>query len=475
MTQKIKVAGPSPDFASLSAAIASLTPGVPFTEPIQIEVYSTAPQEVITIPSTLLPTSANPLIIMASGTPAVVSPFADQQLLSGSETTYPAPQPRMVPPVMGFLDVQANYVYVDCMKVEGDVVLTASSGVVLNGVLCDDGQIRVVRPVPTAVTIQISNCEVRRCGAQSAIRVVDANGVKLYHNTALIRQSDQGVPGNPVYALEVVDSAVDARNNVLAGAGANAFAIRYAGDPAPSIIRNNLYFGFDGGKAFRFENGGPVTETDLMVTWIGFMTSEASSIISDPKFRERLDPTDVDLLAAATSPVLAAAPFLSEVTHDIRGQKRPFDFVTMGAYESGEVIPDSGKRRFLEILSGISSLPVNKAMLGWSGVNSLFGEFPAKLPTDQNFDPTFTTPVDMEGAVVPGDPGHEGKIIFKAAFQQQVPIYAETLDATFDRPDEVALVSADGVPFLIKRMHRIPFDGVAFMSTQFQIPVEIVA
>jgi hypothetical protein len=56
-----------------------------------------------------------------------------------------------------------------------------------------------------------------------------------------------------------------------------------------------------------------------------------------------------------------------------------------------------------------------------------------------------------------------------------LPIYGELLDTHFDRADELGLMSADNVVFLIKRMHSIPFDACGFMSTQVQIPVEIVA
>lgn len=474
MTQRIKVAGPGFDFATLSAAIASLV-GPPFVEPVILQVYSTAPQEVITIPATVQPTIANPLIIMSFGTPFVASPFPDQQLDSGSHSAYPPPQPRMVPATMGFLDIQTPNVFIDCLKVNGDVVVTANSGVSVNGVLVVGGQIRVNRGAPTLVSISISNCDVRKCGSQSGIKVHNANGVKLYHNTSLMRQSDQGVPGNPIYALEVSDSTVDARNNVLAGAGVNAFAIRYAGDPTVSQVQHNLYHGFDDAKPFIFEDGGPVTETVLMSVWAAFMTSEVGSLLDDPEFYNRLDPTNVDLSTSNTAPGMAAAPFVSGATHDINGQRRPIDFVTMGAYENAEVITDTGKKRFLELLSGLSTQPVTKAMLGRSGVGSLFNDFTAKMHDDPTFDPIFDTPVDIGGAVAPAPVGHEGLVIFKPEFQVKLPIYTELLDSTFDRADEVALVSADKVVFMIKRMHSIPFDAVGFMSTQFQIPVEIVA
>lgn len=474
MTQRIKVAGPGFDFATLSAAIASLV-GPPFVEPIILLVYSTAPVEAITIPATVQPTPANPLIIMAFGTPFVASLFADQQLDSGSHTTYPAPQPRMVAPKMGFLDIQANNVFIDCLQVNGDVVLTGNVGITANGILAVGGQIRVVRGGPTVTSILISNCESRKCPSQSAIRIENVSGVKVYHNTSLIRSVDQGVPGNPCYALEAVNSSIDSKNNILAGSGPGSFAVRYSGDPTLSTFRDNIYNAFDGGKPFRFDSGGPVTDADLMSVWISFMTSEAGSILADPEFRERTDSANIDLNISATCPEMAAAPFLPEVTHDIHGERRPIDFVTMGAHENAEVITDSGKIRFLELLSGLSTQPVNKAMLGRSGVGSLFNDFHAKLHDDPTFNPIFDTPVDIGGAVTPAAPGHEGLVIFKPEFQQTLPIYSERIDSTFDRADEVALVSADKVVFMVKRMHSIPFDAVGFMSTQFQIPVEIVA
>lgn len=471
MTQRIKVSGPGFDYATLSAAIAAL-PIVSFTEPIVLEVHSTAPPELITIPSTVLPTPANPLIIMSFKTPAVVSPFPDYQYVTGSLANYPAPQPRLVMAQMGFIDIRANNVKVDGVQVNGDIAVTANQGVQVNGCLVVGGQIRVTRVSPTLVDAVISNCEVRKCTSQASIRISKANGVKVYHNTALIREIDQSLPAAS-YAIQVENAAVEAKNNIFAADGSVGYAVRYGGDPSVSTFRYNLYHAFTGASLFRYDNGGPTLITSDVNVWKTFMTSETGSLTADPEFKYRTDLTNVDLDVSGTCPEIAAAPAIASVQSDIRGERRPIDFVTMGAHENSEVITDDGKKRFLELLSGLSTSPVTQAVLGNSGSDSLFQDFPAQL-TGGVDDPLFT-PIDIEGIYVPALPGSEGVVLFRPAFQVTLPIYGQLLDPVFDRADEIGLLSPDGKVFLIKRMHSIPFDACGFMSTQVQIPVEVVA
>jgi len=475
MTQRIKVAGPGFDYATLSAALASITPSVPFTQPIVIEVYATAPSEVITVPSNLLPTPANPLIIMSLRAPTVTSLFPNYQLDSGSMAQYPPPQPRLVQAQMDFFDIQANNVFLDGFQVNGDLQITSNTGVTVNGCLVIGGQLRVVRVAPTSATILISNCQVELTSAQSAVRIVNAGGVQFYNNTILIRTADALSILVPSYAVEAEASAIDARNNVIAAAGPTAFAIRFGATPGTSNFQNNVYFAFDGGAIFNFDNGagGPVTVTSNLTTWSSFMTSETGSATVDPEFRDRLNLTTPNLDVAVTSATLALAPFLPSVTHDLRGQRRPVDFVTVGAYEHAEVITDAGRVRFLQILSGLSVQPVNMAVLGSSGSGGLLQDFTSQTGGPQSINELFT-PIPMSGAVAPGNPGQEGMVVFLAAFQVTEPIYGQLAGSSFDYADEVGLVTPDNVLFMVKRMHKIPFDDVGFMTTQFQIPLEIV-
>lgn len=469
MTQRIRVGGPSPDFSTLSAAIASVA-GAPFSVPVVMEVYSTTPEEDITIPSTVQPTLANPLVVMAFKGPFVASLFQGQTLEGGSGATYPAPQPRLQKPVMGFMDIQASHVTLDGFEVDGDVALTGNS-IVVNSCLVVGGQVRAVRPGPVGVDLQISNCEIRKCPSQSAIRAVNVNGLKVYNNTALIREQDQSAPIR-CYALEVMNSQVDVRNNVLAGNGQNAFAVHFVGDPTTQMFRYNSYFKYNGAKLFTYGAGGPETELELLSFWVAFMPSETGSIEVDPELREVNDTANMDLNVSDTSPTMAAAPAIPGVDHDVLGERRPIDFVTMGANENAEVITDTGKKRFLELLSGLSTSPVNYATLGNSGDNTLFQDFDAATASDtigELFDP-----IPIPEIFAPAPAGHEGLVVFKPQFQVIGDIYDQLVNPTFDRVDEVGLMSGDNTLFMIKRMHSIPFDAVGFLSTQFQIPIEIV-
>ena len=168
--------------------------------------------------------------------------------------------------------------------------------------------------------------------------------------------------------------------------------------------------------------------------WKTFMTSESGSMTSDPELKKRTDLVDVDLDVSATCPQIAAAPALPLVTNDIRGERRPIDFVTIGAHENSEVITDAGKIRFLELLSGLSAYPITKAVLGKSDSpdSSLFSEFPAQIVGDDTIGDPLFLPIDIEGIVVPGIPGAEGTCLFRPAFQVTLPIYGQLLDTTFE-------------------------------------------
>jgi hypothetical protein len=475
MTQRIKVAGPGFDFATLSAAIASIPPGA-LIEPIVIEVHSTAPPEGIVVPAAIIPSAANPLIIMSLRSPTAGSLFGPITYDSGSMHDVAPPQPRHLPAIMLSFDVQAVHTKIDGFKVFGNIFVKGNFGVIINGNIIENGQIQVVRAVSVSVTARISNNEIRRGSARSGVIVSKANSVKLWHNTVLQRRSDSADIVLPTIGFEIVNSVIDSRNNVAAAAGAGSFAISFSGSSAGTFFANNLYASFDGAKRFQVGPvGGPFTETDDLNQWKGIIGGEIGSISGDPEFRDRLSLLDVNLDVSNTSPTMAGAPALPDVTTDIRGERRPSDFVTMGAHEHAEVITDDGKIRFLELLSGLSVQPVTKCVLGLTAGPTLFEEFPAQLSGDNTVDNPLFTPIDIEGIVVPAIPGSEGLVVFRPSFQVTIPIYGELIDTVFDRANEIGLVTADNKAFLIKRMHSIPFDACGFMHTQMTIPVEIVS
>jgi len=473
MTQRITVGFVGADYATLSLAIASIPTGVPFAQPVVIEVHASTPTQAITIPSNILPTAANPLIIMSLRSDPVFTPFPPFQSVIGSLAQYPAPQPRLVKAVMSSFDIRSNYTQVDAFQVDGDVTVTANTGVVVNACLVEQGQVLVSRLAPTPVDVQLSNIEVHRSGQKSAILANNVQGLKIYHNTLLQRRQDASVVIQPTYALEVAGSDVDVRNNIFAADGIGRFAVRFIGNPAASAFQHNFYTSFGG--ALRFSYGPDsltVTETDDKNLWAGFMTSETGGVVGDPEFRDRQHATTLDLDVSNTSPAMAVAPALMDVRHDIRGERRPYDYVTAGAHDHAEVIVYDGRTRFLELISGLSVDPVTKCVLGKSGDTSLFNDFPAQLADDNDLDEIFQ-PIPIEDIEVPGAP-QDGLIIFRPAFQVTEPIYGQILDPVFDMADEVGLVATDNKVFMIKRMHKIPFDACGFMFTDFQIPVEIV-
>lgn len=473
MTQRIRVAGPGFDYPTLSAAVASIPPGA-LIEPIVLEVHSSAPPEGIVISPLILPSLANPLIIYSFRSPPVVSPFSGITYVTGSLHDVPPPQPRHVKATMLSFEIFSNFTQVDGFRVTGNIVVQANNGVIVNGNLVENGQVQVIRSVPVAVSARISNNEIRKGTFRSGIILSKVSAVKLWHNTILQRRSEAIDLGLPTYGAEILNSLPDVRNNIFAASGAGAYAMHYVGLVPGSFFDHNFYASFDGAKRFDFAlPSAALTSTDDLNVWKGFIGGEVGSQIGDPEFRNRTEPLNIDLDVSDTCPEMAAAPAMPDVRTDIRSERRPVDFVTMGAHENAEVITESGKKRFLELLGGLSAYPVTKAVLGNSGSDSLFHEFPAQLTSDIVDDPLFT-PIDIEGIIVPGIPGSEGTVIFRPAFQVTLPIYGELLDPVFDRANEVGLLSADNNVFMVKRMHSIPFDACGFMSTQMTIPVEVV-
>lgn len=474
MTQRVTVGFAGADHPTLSAAIAALPVAVPFTEPWVIEVHANTPAEAIIVPSNVLPTASNPLTIMSFRSDPVLSLFPPVQSVTGSLSLYPAPQPRLVKAIMTSIDVRSTNTFIDAFQVNGDAVVTADTNVNLNALLVVQGNITVARLVPTLVSAMISNCEVRRSGQDSGIFVMNSAGVKIYHNTLLQRRQDATAVASPTWALECVDSVVDVRNNCLAADGVGRAAVRFIGSTAGSVFNDNFYASFNGAKRFSYgPDTSTVTETDDYNVWKTFMVPDTSSVFGDPEFYEKDHATDIDLDLSNTSPAMASATALPEVENDARSERRPLDYVTCGAHEHSEVVVDTGVTRFLELLAGLSTEPVTKAVLGHSGSTSLFEEFPAQLSGDSTLDPLFT-PVDIEGIAAPAPPGQEGLLVFRPYFQVTQSIYGELLDTEFDRADEIGLLATDNVMFMIKRMHSIPFDATGMMHTQVQIPLEIV-
>lgn len=475
MTQKITVGFGGADFATLSAAIASLVPAVPFVEPIVLEVHADTPTEVITVPSTLLPTAANPLIIFALRQTNPAPVLAPGQSLSGSYALYGPPVPRHVKPIMNTIDLQAEHTQLNGFHVNGDIIVSADEGISVFGNRVEEGQIRVSRGVPTAILNSIiASNEVRMGELQSGILIKNVTALKVYHNTVLQRRFDAANMTNPSYGIEIVDSEIDFQNNIASAQGLNAFALRFIGDPALNTIDWNFYAAFEQAVKFSFGlDTGTEVQDDNLNQWQAFSSQDAGALFGDPEFRERLSPTDVDLDVSNTSDTMAAAPALQDVRHDVRSERRPVDFVTMGAHEHSEVITESGQKRFLELLAGLSTEPVIKGVLGESEEATLFKDYPAQFADDNEIDAIFT-PIDLQPAVAPGAPGKEGQVFFHAYFQVGLVQYNELLDADFDRANEVGLLSPDNNVFMIKRMHSIPFDSTGFMHTQFKIPVEIV-
>jgi len=458
------------DFTTLSAAIASIV-GPPLVNPTIIEVHADTTPETIVIPATVQPTATSPLVIASFRQEPVTSLFGSVQSVSGSYALYPPPQPRILKAQMNAFTIQAPYVLVDAFQVNGgSVSIETNPTVTVHACRLVGGEVRINQPVPTFMDASVINCEILLGVTEAGIDLQNVSGVRLLHNTVLQRRFDAADLDLPSAALQIRNSSVDVRNNLLAAQGSNGFAVRVVGSAAGSVFAGNFYASFDGAKRFSFGT----TQTDDYTAWQVFMPTDTGGKVGDPEFRNRTHPTDVDVDISNTSPTMAAAAALPEVRLDTRLERRPVDFITIGAHEHAEVITESGQKRFLELLAGISTQPVTKAVLGESGSTTLFTEFPAQLASDSDIDELFT-PVDIEGIFAPGIPGSEGTVIFRPYFQVSLPSYGELLDTHFDRANEVGLLSADNVVFMIKRMKSIPFDATGFLHTQFTIPIEITA
>jgi hypothetical protein len=457
------------DFVLLSSAIASLV-GPPLVNPTVIEVHGDTTPETIVIPPTLVPTAMAPLIITSFRQSAVVSLFGSVQSVSGSYALYPPPSPRITKAQMNAFTIQAPFTLVDSFQVNGLVSIETNPTVTVHACRIVGGEIRINQAVPTVMDATVANCEILMGVTEAGIDCQNVSGVRLFHNTVLQRRFDAADLDFSSSGLQIRNSSVEAKNNLFAGQGSNAFAVKVIQSAAGSVFGNNFYASFDGAKRFSFGT----TQTDDYAAWQGFLPSDTGSLVGDPEFRDRSSPVSVDVDISNTSLPMAAAPALAEIRLDARLERRPIDFVTMGAHEHAEVITESGRKRFLELLSGISTQPVTKAVLGNSVDTSLFDEFPAQFASDSDIDEIFT-PVDIEGIVAPGLPGKEGLVVFRPYFQVSLPNYEELLDTHFDRANEVGLLSSDNTVFMIKRMKSIPFDATGFLHTQFTIPVEITS
>lgn len=450
MTQKISIGPVGADYTIVSAALSALTPGA-FIEPVVLEVHADTTPEDVVVPATLIPSASNPLVIQALRTSSVETP-----------------QPRLDRPEMSSLTIQSVWTTVNGFKVSGDVDIDADSGVSLFGNIVESGKINLSRAAETTgQDILLASNEIRKSPKREGIFVSNLTGVRILHNTVLQRRED-AVSEVDGYAIYIRSSSVEAKNNTFASYGENMFSIRMLGDPTSSTLDNNAFVVI-GDDAVRFiyslDDAAAPLETNDQNQWAQVVTTSTNNKTDDPEFKE-VDGSDVDLDVSNTSPLISAADALAEVAFDVRGERRPADYVTIGAHDHSEVITEGGRQRLLELLAGISSDPVNKCVLADSGDSTLLGEYNA--PDSEDLDELFT-PITVEDISAA-----DGTVTFKPVFQVTQPVWIEMEDATADRADEAALAAQDNLIFMVKRMPRIPFDSSGFLKTQIKIPISFV-
>lgn len=440
-----------PTIASAMAAVAALPQ--PLTEAQQLEV-SALPLEALVIPGNIQPTASFPLNV-------VNVDFVRPTILSADLTATP-------------------HVRLTGFNVLGDVECG------LNGQMVSENIIRgslLAVGNGTTITFLAYNNSVHGF-TTSGILVQNMRGtVRVLFNSVLSRNAS----GTPRYCLEIVESDIEAKYNIMMAQGGDALSriVRYVNTTGRTTsIDGNLYW-LEGSASFgRGDVGAGEVSLPTLPDWQAFSGKDAASLYEDPLFgcagQDDLD-TAINLEIAQESPAIAAAPWDADVQIDIDKTRRPRlmgdpgHSTTIGAFEQAQVITPAGKARILDLLAGLSTASITKVAVGDEGTISsaeyLQPETPSKVATDVK-ERIVVIPIQ---APLPFDPRYVlGTTAFFDCFVSPTPAASEALlDAKMNTVSEIGLLTDDGILFLLRTIQRTPFDPLGRTTVRIRFGVTV--
>jgi hypothetical protein len=411
--------------------------------------------ENVVIPATILPTATARLIIR--GHPGTER-FDPRQVIvdgSGSGDVFLVQNPFVEIETMT-LQNAANGVRItsagDDVRVQRNILQDLTKGVV-----CETGG---SQPRVTGNIFQ-------RIAERNVEVIGNAPGIRVEYNSMLLPAGSLLTPSVGIFART---TGLQARNNIIVARGTGAVSIPVdfddgAGAFAITSDFSNLFRLDDAGPIYRF-NG---TDFATLAAWQGAAPGQdANSISDDPDFVD-VRTSSVRLRLRLDTPSHRAATFISDLLVDLFGGYRPQDLPSQGAIEPMNVILDQGRSRVLELLGGLSTDYVDRALAGQDGTISLLSPEATDRALTQLDDQIFERIIQIESVSVVG-----AKVNFDVTLGPSPKLMAERLDQFIDPLSEIGLAFKDQLLFTRLTIRDAPLEPLAPVTTRVSIGIEFV-
>jgi hypothetical protein len=436
------------DFLNAQDAFDSIPSG-PFTEPWVVVVYADAVGENVNL-SSLEPTNTNRLTIRGD------LKSRGELSSNGNQIT--------VPP----------YTVIDQMNFWGG--LRIGDATTIDDTWIRDGLVGIELVGPTTQTIRIQNVAVSGC-----FRGIVMNDVSdLLINHTSVETTDTHYPD-----YESVRSAVDLRSITSLTLKNSAISMNSIGWPRYTLIIDEgtvsasdeidySCFHVDGDAALLgfIDSGGDLTTYRDVADFKSLVSPSPDNLFEDPKF------ATAALGVNNLSPLMNAADTtgLFSISKDLKSNPR-FDKATIGPYEIDSILTDAVPTKIIELLTGMSTTPVNEVVLGDGGV---MGSSDFERKGHEVGENTLETPA-LTISVRPTGP--HGLRTFQEHVAQTDVAHCVTIRAidaealyghttTVHDYKEIGLAS-DGVLLFKRNTGQIPFDPLLSLDTQINIAYAI--
>lgn len=374
--------------------------------------------------------------------------------------------------------VQKPHVHIECITIRNGNpaavrIITPSVGTRITRDLIINNAEDGVRSEAGVDAPLIANC-VFHGNPKAAIRLTSNTGTpRIVYNSILVPAGTIPVPSLGVVATE---SNLQMRNSILVaqGSGAVSRVLDFIHAGAKTITSNfNNLFRFVAGPLVRLDSGAGPTDFNTLAVWKAAPPAQdANSISEDPDFVD-VDAGEVRLRLRVNTPSHRAGTFIPDILVDLFGSTRPQDQPSQGAIEPMNVILDQGKRRILEILSGLVLKPVDRALGGVAGTLAALPEI---------FDPEATArlldKLDDEVFDLPIPPSRirrvGRKVIFDVRFGPSAKLMRERLDQVVDPLSEIGLAFSDRLLFTRLTLREMPLEPLMHVTTHVDIGIEFI-
>lgn len=444
--------GPGETYATIAEALAVIAAlGQPLTESQQVEVLDNIALEAVTIPGAIEPTASFPLNIL----------------------NVDFNRPRLTSVNLG----DTPFVRFSGFDIAGNVQAGLGDGQMVSENIIR-GSLLLVGDGATSITLRAYNNSVHGFTSRG-ILVKDLRGtIRVMFNSILCLDAT----GTPWYGLEIDESDVLAKFNIIEAKGGSALSriISLTNTTSCSVtINRNLYW-LDDASSFGAVDLGTPASVATFTAWKEASSQDGDSTFEDPLFG-CTDSPGVNLEIAQQSPAIAAGDFDADVDLDIDKTRRPklvgdpTHSTTLGAFEQAQVITPAGKELILDLIGGLKTLGITKVAVGDKGTISdeeyLQPETPSKVETDLKeriFVMKIQAPPPFTARYV------LGSTAFFDCFIGPTPAAGDSLlDAKMDTLSEVGLLADDGTLFMVRTLQRVPFDPLGRTTLRIRFGVAV--